>query len=53
LPLGSVTTYDTKPFEVPSKYETIYDQRWVHDIRSAGLCWNGSGSLAILGLSLI
>jgi hypothetical protein len=27
LPMGSVTTYDTKPFEVPSKYETIYDQR--------------------------
>lgn len=27
LPLGAVTTYNTAPFQVPSKYETIYDQR--------------------------
>ena len=53
LPIGSVTTYDTAPFQVPSKFETIYDQRWVHDIRSVGLCWNDSGCLAILRLSLI
>lgn len=27
LPMGAVTTYDTAPFQVPSKFETIYDQR--------------------------
>ena len=27
LPLGAVTIYDTAPFQVPSKFETIYDQR--------------------------
>lgn len=27
LPMGSVTTYNTQPFEVPSKFQTIYDQR--------------------------
>lgn len=27
LPLGAVTTYNTQPFEVPSKFQTIYDQR--------------------------
>lgn len=27
LPLGAVTTYNTQPYERPSKYETIYDQR--------------------------
>jgi hypothetical protein len=27
LPMGAVTTYNTQPYERPSKYETIYDQR--------------------------
>ena len=53
LPMGSVTTYNTQPFEVPSKFQTIYDQRWMYGIRFAGLCWNDSGSLAIFRLSLI
>ena len=53
LPMGAVTTYDTKPFEVPSKFETIYDQRWVHGIWYVGLCWDDSSGLVILRLSLI
>lgn len=53
LPLGAVTTYDTAPFQIPSKFETIYDQRWVHDVYSVGNLWDDSGGLAILGLSLI
>lgn len=27
LPLGAVATYNTQPYERPSKFETIYDQR--------------------------
>lgn len=53
LPMGAVTTYNTQPFEVPSKFQTIYDQRWVHDIRAVGNGWNDSGGLVILRLSLI
>lgn len=27
LPMGAVASYNTQPFEVPSKFQTIYDQR--------------------------